>query len=118
MAKQKAKLTLNDLRGMLGKFNCSVSINPSRISCGVRTVAGLHHHHTAKEQALNILYAMHTGYQVLFSDTRQNRDAWKEAKAIAHKGPVTTNPNTGNRIQVFIVTKDQVLDIYNYKPKK
>lgn len=105
------------------------------MSCGTSLLSGLDSTHTPRQQALILLRAMFSSQpeapaslgkassngftksrQVLFSDTVGTKDAdsrWAAAKAAAYKGPVTVNTNSNNKIQVYIVTSDEILEIFN-----
>lgn len=116
-----------------------VDMNETDISCGINQISELSHHATPKDQALLLAQALLDGRddddtkpyikphpkrihqfsrQVIFSDRVNNGKNWAAAKHFAHKGPITINPNSKNAIQLFIVTMNDLVNIYNYKPKK
>lgn len=93
----------------------------SSISCGVIQLFDLSPATSPKEQALYLASIMGLrrvnrsgiqGYQVILSDV-VGEEAWAATKAAAFQGPITVNPNTGNKIQIYIVTADCLVDIYN-----
>lgn len=53
--------------------------------------------------------------QVLITDTTTSTD-WAESKKHASfKGPITVNPNSGNKIRVWIFKVTDIVKIYNSK---
>jgi len=42
---------------------------------------------------------------------------WKETKAVAYQGPITINPNSKNKIQLYIITWACLPELVKYLPK-
>lgn len=87
------------------------SINSTEISCGVTQLNGLSSSDDLEDQISSIIeafegsdYGPDPSSQILISDTISS-NGWLETKAAAHKGPITINPNTDNKIRVWIITK-------------
>lgn len=53
--------------------------------------------------------------QVLITDTTHSTDWAKSKKHASFKGPITVNPNTGNKIRVWIFKVTDIVKIYNSK---
>jgi len=94
-------------------------------SCAFDYISGLKDV-SPQMQALGILAALGTSErkvktskkgilsrQVIFTDTITNGSVWAEAKAIAYKGPITVNTNSGNKVQLYIITESEVEALYN-----
>lgn len=57
--------------------------------------------------------------QVILSDTLQNeKDHWKETKALSYHGPARINPNSDNKVKVYICTMETLRDLKKLAKKK
>ena len=91
--------------------------------CGMRIISNLWGDKT--DQIYALLFGFFAGTdnsedpkvasQVLISDTITSTD-WAESKKHASfKGPITVNPNSGNKIRVWIFKVTDIVKIYNSK---
>jgi len=92
-------------------------------TCGMHVVHDLEDRTPKLEQVVCLLEAF--GFeplddhriaigQVLLTDAMgSENNRWTATKKKAYKGPITINPNTGNKIRTYIVTKDMLVKIYN-----
>jgi len=55
--------------------------------------------------------------QVVLSDVVGSTN-WKETKAVAYQGPITINPNSDNKIQLYIITWACLPELVKYLPKE
>lgn len=94
--------------------------------CGMRTIVDLYSEYTLEEQIDMLQKAFadsdyggsRGASQVLITDvTSSEKNTWAETKAHAYHGPVTVNPNTGNRIKVYICTKETLKELKDLLPK-
>lgn len=84
-------------------------------SCGIIEVGELSDGTNAKDQARMLADIFDTAKgQIIISDIASSK-AWKATKKIAYKGPITVNPNSGNKIRIYIITKPMVVKIYYSK---
>lgn len=119
MAKKKQKITFNSIAGP-----CSGFYYVSRVAdcCGIAEFEGLKAEN-AEGQASALARYMKYGNtnQIVFTDictkTGRATGCWKEAKKLAYKGPVTYNPNSGNHVRHYTITRDQIVKLYKTKAK-
>lgn len=89
--------------------------------CGIASYEGLDDDTTPKEQAQILATQLHHGNtnQIVFTDTcsktGRSNGYWNAAKRLAHKGPVTKNPNSGNYVRHYTITRDQIVKLYKSK---
>lgn len=93
------------------RFN-SASIQGCSISCGVNLFSGLREGFDAKDQARALSRALTNKAIVLISDNGSKR--FFAAKAIGTASDSVTNPNSGNKIRVWAITKAMIPKIYYY----
>ncbi len=103
--------------------NSSVFDFPS--FCGGKIVYNLDPYASAKSQAAYLAQFLEYRYedegplrgqsfQIVIADTVDS-EAWAATKAVAHKGPITVNPNSGNKVRMWIITRNMLSDIFNSK---
>lgn len=87
------------------------------ISCGVRQMFDLYEGDTIDDQIDSLDNALINSSQVIFSDTMDSTEC-KELKRFSFKGPITVNPNSGNRIRVYIATRGTLAKLRALKKSK
>lgn len=97
------------------------SEDESFVSCGIKEVFELGESVPAKVQAAFLWRVMgkpsfkktSPAFQVILSDVLdEERGAWAETKALAYKGPITVNPNTKNQVRLYIITQDELKQLF------
>lgn len=88
--------------------------------CGMRTIVDLEEDCSLANQIRWLETAFEDEYngggsgasQVLITDVvSEEKKVWAETKAHSYHGPATVNPNTGNRIKVYICTKETLREL-------
>jgi hypothetical protein len=128
---KKRTLTLDKLKDGLSEIENSFvtddgagTHNDFPGNCGMGIVYDLYDKATVIEQIYSITKPVDfqesninykTSPQVVFSDSLKSK-AWKAAKSVAKKGPVTINPSSGNPIQHYTITLKELKKLVRMLP--
>lgn len=93
------------------------NIRPMSYQCGMKFMTNLNQYVTPLDQLARLISGFNFTNirtngdcsQIIFTDN--GRGIWGATKEVADKGPTTKNPNSGNAITVYIVTKDTLMSL-------